>query len=543
MGRYVQALPGALAPTARMSRAEFCFAALRWLGVATAAVQVALAPTYVNIISAALALAPSLLTFAYLQRSRAFEETPLSAFSLLGLTVTLLWGALVAQTFALTPISDSLRDAVSTFAWLAGYQCVAVLAHLVYARMRAVQRARHAVSELVFRPLALFSIPSPGMLWLFGLLGMFAQFVSGAELDSVEVGKKFLDAFRFLAWAPFTIIVMHRRYGRAYCDLRKQTLGLAFYVLLAIAIGMAVNARSVMFSGITTAALLFFMLALGDRTPMNPRQAWRLAPLALLGVLAVGYGSDLATAMVLARGQRGNITPTEMLEQTAHALLDRRAIQAYQEFGKLAARFDVYDEHYITNPIVARFVETKFHDNMLFLVEDLPPIDKKVLREDARDRVFGILPEPVLRQLGLNADKSTLLYSSGDLLDFLRYGNELGGMKKGSIFANLNGMFGPYAIPIYFLICVATFFVWDLMSLARRPGEAGPQLATIAMLSSLSLFVAGLSMESLSNIVALWVRGLPQSVLFYALLFWLSSQVFKPFKPPVPATPVAALAH
>ena len=511
----------------RPSRAALAFNLMHAMGCAAFVAQLLIDSSHENLVAATLIVASSTLTLVYLRGTRAFDDVPLSSFALLGLCVTTQWGAMVAQSCAWTAVAENLREPITTLGWLALFQCVALGSHWLYRSLDLPASWRGALSNRLLAKLGLFDVALPVSLWIMGVTGFAALFAPQLLPDRESVVTKVLDGFRFLAWAPFIIPILHQRHGQAYCNMRRQGVALGVYLLSAIALGMSLNMRTVMFSGLTTMALLFLLLMFRDERPAQANLLWRAAPALLLCGLLVGYAADLATAMVIARGQRSNASPSEMLEQTLYALFDRRAILAYRDNGFIAATLNSYDEQYIANPIVARFVETKFHDNMFFLIKDLQPQDVKALRKDTVDRIAAILPEPLMRPLGLVADKAALKYSSGDYLDYLRYGAEVGGFKIGSIFASIVALFGYYSIPLYSFVCMLVFLVWD--SLTRDSGEEASEIAPMAMLMAWPLFLGALSSESLSNVLAFLLRAFPQSVLLYAAVLALSKMLSAPF--------------
>ena len=205
--------------------------------------------------------------------------------------------------------------------------------------------------------------------------GWHAGSVRNRHRTEAGVGNKLVAGFIFLAWAPFVIPVLHQRYGDAYCNSQRQWAGLALYYTAAAGVGLAVNYRYVLFAGVTTALLLYLLLALGDERPAQRIKLWRLALFVAAGLLALGYGADLVTAMAIARKYRGDASVFAMIQETLYSLLDTDTLQLYRDADEQAVRSQVYDERYIANPVVARFVETKFHDNLFFLSQNLQPAE------------------------------------------------------------------------------------------------------------------------------------------------------------------------
>ena len=217
-----------------------------------------------------------------------------------------------------------------------------------------------------------------------------------------------------------------------------------------------------------------------------------------------------------------------MVEETFRALADRRVMEVYRGTGDQIAAAGTYSEVYIQNTAVARFVETKFHDNMLHLVQGLQPNEIKELGQVTIDRLWGILPKPVLGVLGVSLNKEVeQAFSMGDFFDYLKHGNEVGGFKTGSVFGHGLALF-PIAFPfIYFLMCLVLYLIWDMQS--RRGADGIVQLSPVVMLYSYRLFTYGITGESLTSVASLALRSVWQNIALYLIIYWCSRLFFKPF--------------
>ncbi len=501
------------------------FAALQISAIAAFAAQLLIDPTDVNMVAAFLILASSSATFQYLRWTRALAALPLSSFALIGFCLTTQWGALVAQSAAWTSVTENLRDPIRTFALLGAFQFTAIVAHELHRVFRPLKRAR-AFGTRALERLGVFEIPAPGCLWLMGGVG-FAAFAVAAAPGEVDLGDRLLAGFWPFAWAPFLIPILHARYGEAYCNLRAHATVLAFYLLMAIGLAMALNFRLLMVQGVTTAALLVFLVTLQSEKRFDARVLWKLAPAALLGVAALGPLAYLATAMVIARADRGHLPPIELLKETVDILQDSKAIQKYRDQAKPDSRMLAYDETYIENPVVGRFVETKFHDNALYFSRDISDRDRNEIEHDVEDRTWALLPFPVLKAFNIPVDKLVLGHSMGDLYAYLRAGVPLGGLRTGSMFADLIALFEERAALVYLILCLALFLFWDALSIERPGGEV--QVSVLAMLGIYRLFTYGATNESIVQVIALFIRGFWQNLAFYLLIYFFARIVFHPF--------------
>jgi hypothetical protein len=409
---------------ASLSWSKLAYAVLHGLSLSAFVAQALISSLDTNLLTAALALASATISLEYLRRSQAFLLLPLSSFAVLGLCLTTQWGALVAQSITWTPIVENLRDPVGTFVMLGLFQCVAIVAHLIHRGFHPLVQARTIGANVLWR-LRIFEIPAPVSLWLMGAVG-FVSFVIGAAPGEVNLGDRLLAGFWPFAWAPFTIPILSLRYGPAYCNLRLHTLALAVYVLMTVALAMALNYRNLMAQGATTTALMMLLTVLTSERPFRWQIFWRLVPVMSIAALVARPVSDLSTAMLIARGDRGHVPPIELLKETYETFQDADAIRKMRESFNTDSRFSAYDEAYISNSVLARFVVTKFHDNAFYFGRDLSDRERDELTKEESDRVWATLPYPVLRAFKIPQDKSSLGHSIADYYANLRNGFPIG---------------------------------------------------------------------------------------------------------------------
>jgi len=260
-------------------------------------------------------------------------------------------------------------------------------------------------------------------------------------------------------------------------------------------------------------------MVLRSDSPLRWRRVGQVAgAFALLGVLAIPAG-QLATAMVVARDARGQATGAEMVAKTFRYAMDPQALAAEREFAarQVQAR---YDEHYFVNPLIGRFVETKFHDNAFFFAVTLTAADRDALANTTVRWLWAILPQPALDALGVGIDKGDLWFSMGDYLAHLAQGGPLGGFRTGSALAQGLALMGVGFFVLYAALCLLMYTLLDLLARRRPGGEVA--ISAVGMLLIWELFINGVTNESLQAWLGFVVRLLPQALLFFVLLLALA---------------------
>ena len=487
------------------------------LALASLPLQIAIDSSAENVASTCIIMASSFSLLLYISWTRALETQPLSTFSLFGFCLTTQLGALLVQTVAWTAVRSSLYDSLYTFGSLAFYQAIALMTHVAYRYFSAPRTAGTGILRSLMTWVGIYRVPSSASLWFMGCAGLVAVFFARYE----NILGKLANAFTFLTWAPFLMPFYMRQLGDTYCNARLNNMLLIAYALGVAVLGVGLNTRGIMFTGVVTVALLYVLAGLRSDSPVTGRALLRLGVLACILVVLSGPLSDLATSMVIARASRGKVSASEMIRTTIRVFRNQNLLDAYRAGGAAASRYKAYDEHYLNNPLLSRLIETKFHDNAFHFARAIKSEDaNKRLRDVSIQFAWAGLPTPFLNGLGIKVVKDNLGYSMGDYLAYLSRGIPLGGRKIGSMFAQGVALFGPFFPFVYSLLCVGLFGLMDLLTF--RPREGVATITALGMLEILGFFLGGISYEALHHVLYLFLRNFEQMVIAYVFVFGLS---------------------
>ncbi|MES2091917.1 MAG: hypothetical protein V4532_18340 [Pseudomonadota bacterium] len=248
--------PTPLSASFTWTKSDLFFGLLQALCLLCVVCQVCIDSSVDNLNCVALVALSSSLVFQYLWRSGAPRDYPISSLAVLGLCVTTQYAALVAQTLGWTSFIQLLRWPVVTFGVLAAVQVLAVGTHWVHRHLALTKSISKIIATKVLTPMGALSVPPIGTIWLMALLGAISTATAGG-IATGDVGGKAFQALAFMTYMPFLIPIYHRRYGQAYCDIKKQAPLLLAYVALLVLIAMVRNSRQLMAIGPVQAGLLF----------------------------------------------------------------------------------------------------------------------------------------------------------------------------------------------------------------------------------------------------------------------------------------------
>jgi hypothetical protein len=386
----------------------------------------------------------------------------------------------------------------------------------------------------------LYRTPTCGALWIIGFVGLGSYIVYVSEtLYQSPVGKLGVG-FNFLAWAPFLIPFYLLEAGEAYCNWKLNRIFLGGYAMLLVGLGLVMNTRGVMFFGVATIGLLYLLAGMRSDSVLKPRSVIRWAVFALIAGLLANPLSDLVTSMAIARGIARGAPAIVKVEKTFEVWGRPNLIAAYRADQAAALLRKAYDEHYIDNPILSRFVLTKFHDNSLHFAKRIVTDDANArLREVSSKFLWAVLPAPVLGALGVSVDKLELDYSMGDYLPYLTNGGPLGGHRVGSMLGQGIALFGPLFPFVFAFICWALFALMNLLT--TRGATTGVRtISAVGLLQVWMYFIGGLSFNGLHDAFYFLVRIFWQTALIYVFVFAFARLMLRsiPKVSSVPKAPV-----
>ncbi len=475
-----------------------------------------------------MAAAASLAGVAYALDARRFRAAPVSALILLFFTLTSTCGALLVKTLEGAALADRLLEPEQTFGLLLASQLTLIVADRLYLRSKRLQWLRGVLTTKVVGRLRLLEWPPDAHLWLMGFVGCVSVVMTGTDHESAatfgigSAGAKLLRAFQILKFAPFLIPFRAACSGAPRLTRPAGLLPLLAYFALLVGISFLSNSRSTFADAIPTVGVaLLIALGFGAIRPQQLRPG-RLVAIALVAGLAAFVLSRVALAMVVARDYRYFLDASGLLHLTVEALFNSEWLETARSRMDAAVNTGDYSEYYVDSRFFSRFLMTKFHDNIGYYMSLFGADQLAQYREFMVDRFASLLPDPLLRLLGISLDKSTLVISNGDYVVYLADGWGLGGFKTGSMFAEIHGVFG-WGFPLVLALAAWMLFVcYDAFAAMTTTDRL--VVAPLLLMTSWNLVgttaAVGLGAETVTAIPSAILRGIPQNLLVYLIAAW-----------------------
>lgn len=323
----------------------------------------------------------------------------------------------------------------------------------------------------------LYRVPTDRIIWISSFLGLFASFYSyfifGAnQKEHIDRGLLYYIASFFIPFLWMPVIIPFRKFRKlkSYEKSANINLKIIIYSSLVVIIALVSNMRTILFSGITTFLLIFVSGVLfGYYNIKKLLTIKRVVILILIFFISIGPLIDLGITMVIVRNDRGKLSATEFLNKTIDVFRDKKSLQKIKDIGGIAVETDEYtfkrwNEDYLSNLLLNRFVNLKISDNCLFHAQHIGYQNPK-MQEMLFEKIIASLPNAVIGNFGMSYDKKVEIeaFSFTDYLYSLSVNDP--SVKGSAIIGTIPGLgmaiFGYWYLLIIIPVFVILFYMFD----------------------------------------------------------------------------------
>ena len=355
-----------------------------------------------------------------------------------------------------------------------------------------------------------------------GLVGFGAYMIRYLPLP---VGiLKLLNGVQFLTWAPFILLVPPYSKGGVS---KYVKIFLVIYYFANLFLSLSNNSRMGMVGPIAVVGSSWIVMLLLGKIIVDNKLIRKFALWAIAGLFILGQFVDLSTAILVARAGRETRTTGEQLAFTFEKFTNKDELEAFRAYNNSIEESqgdadEAWQENYVQNPFLARFIQVKFDDNSLYRIKSYDLDETNMLQEVTAGKLLVLLPTPILNFLDIKLDKIALnSFSIGDMIDYLAGGGVLGRFLTGSVIAHAFALFGLW-YPIV-LICIYTLLftiLYGLISVIDRRGNHLQLASTLGLFLIFNMYT-DISLDGITSSLGTLIRGIWQLILIYSLSLWI----------------------
>lgn len=377
------------------------------------------------------------------------------------------------------------------------------------------------IQKLLFK--LRFFDSNPKMLWVLGCIGVVTRIISMAEgtAEYGDVGGKFIVGLRYLQYSPI-ILLFPKLSGIDY----KKNFFIWFYILLLIVISFATNSRREMIYPLSTVGLLFFISIIKTNMSIFKRfSPYKIISILLIVFFGLQFVSNVSIAMLANRSGRLDISRSELFQNTLETLQDRQLMKnlrsmSFEEKSTISSYYHGWDETYLDNFMLNRFGNLRVSDQTLYYADKIGFGNVK-MQETFFNKVFAILPTPILNSFNIDVNKSDLDFSPGDMLYLLgsnTYSFALGGYRVTSLSADGLATFGYFSFLIFFILLFISFKLLDNLVYYSNGKVVYSTLGLINIFGIFGMFRNSIGSINLVNYI---FRGFWQDCFTFGIMIFL----------------------
>ena len=362
-----------------------------------------------------------------------------------------------------------------------------------------------------------------GFIGLMAILVKKVFFKLNDEDNSSSEIVNLIAGFAPFAFLPF-LIPFKKVFSFKYESYSK--LILILYFILLILIGVLVNSRGLFMQGLLIVGLVYFLGLLTKKFDYRIFKIKTILTISIVGLIVTGPISDLGTSMVVVRSMRSDISATQLMNETINVYQNKEELLKYKKLSKVIVTD--WDETYFDNIFIARFSNLKFADASLEQAFKLKNLPNESIQNTVVDKIWAILPQPILNFLDIQIDKTKI--NEGSLGDYLYSKNSdsgMGGFRTGNFVGLGLASFGWWYLMVLFIGSFLLYNFVDAFVVYRN--KLGMYMPSVLGLMSLDFFFTffGISSasESVTTIFHYIIRGWIQLVILYIIVYYISKKI------------------
>lgn len=418
-------------------------------------------PTFNSFLLSCTSLISLLLFNKFIFKLDVIQNSPIAFFAFSNLTlfmylpipVTLLDGNSADHTLKIPEITFSLQFL---------YYIIALAAFYL-----AFSKSKVNKSRLVWwlYNKRFFPTPTTKTLWVLGFIGCIPRFI--LLIANLNIGAGFLSIISFFMYSPLIILFKPLIGGRKTTKSQKIAVILYFIAIIILLIGT--NGRHYLITPIIIVLGCYFISYFQDLNAPSILTLKNIILSIIIFLLISGPISNLATAMVMVRDVRGDISFNQLITETLTLMNDTKAIKDFnmtmKNRSESSSNLD-WDEYYVSNVFLERFCNYRVVDASIYHSIRLGWINNSMIKKITTD-ILELPPSPIPQIFfGLEKSKKD---SPMDILYHLSSREPLsGGLRVGGDVGLGLSIFGIFYFLIELLVYYAFFRILNCLFIRKQ---------------------------------------------------------------------------
>jgi hypothetical protein len=330
------------------------------------------------------------------------------------------------------------------------------------------------------------------------------------------------DGLNVFTVMPLIFLLFISIYNEAKQKHYKYYIYITIYMILVFLYSLTVNSRAFFLDKIyLILILLLFFLILGI-IKITYRFFFKTLIFFIVALLIAPILNNYSESVLSVRNLRSeNINnPTQNIYNFFENTLDKSQIKFIDSNSSTLFR-----EDYIPSSIISRINTIYTTDNLFFASKYLTSSSVQKIQDYEKKQIISLFPEFFIEIFDKDFNKKFYGENTPASLFYKAVESDYGGPKSvGSMFATLQIYYDYYFFIYFYPITIVCFIAADSFWLKTQRFS---NLLFPIFYSTAGALTGIFAVSSISVLMNLLIRGIPQTIILYALLLWLYNSFLK----------------
>ena len=479
--------------------------------------QVFLINDFKDLYSLIFLILSNLIVLNYCFNIENLKNYPISTFSIIFTNFYSNCSALFFKSLFLEPVTGNLYNPNFTFFYLLIFNILIVVIHIFYKNLLFFNTLKKLIQK-IFLFINLDKINNKEFLIFLGLFSLLIATISVTFFGSTiyssnqfgpNIVGDILNATNVFFISPFIILFTTNIYN--FKITKKNYFFIFISFILVIYLSLGLNARSAFFDILFVGILIYCFSFLIGANQIKVLRLNKIVFILIFSLLIGSYIDKFSDSYLDVRATRDITNPISNIKNHFKNFNNQKSNKVYE-----VTPDRIFDENYYQINILNRINIVKATDNILF--------SKKYLNKDQIDKILNyelnqilaLVPNPVIKIFSNSFNKNDYLqftitskiYRSVD--KFFK-----GGKSNGISF----GIFFIYENIFFLTLFLLSVFLCFTLLDAFKYKNSYLIIFFVLIYSTSGSLINIISSGSLSDVIGTLIRSIPQSILFYFIIY------------------------
>ena len=471
----------------------------------------------------------------FILTNRVILKYPVSFLMLFGLSLFHFVFPIPLTLIEFKPVTYNLLMPFETFLHHGLFVSIIVFTHTIYQKI--TQRSNPL--RLILKSTSFYEKPSNTIIWITSIIALLFSFyfylVYGAWEKYTE--KNILitigQSLTIFLWMP-VIIPFYKIRNIEFKLTTKTKYFIILYSLLVVAVAIASNWRTILYSGIIIFISMYLIGTLyGYYRFKNNLSSSKIIGIAISIYIFLGPIMDLGVAMVITRQTRYSTNSSDFLQNTLDIYNDKEQLHKFREIitnnGNSHFSINRWDEDYLDNYFFNRYCNLKISDNCIYYADKIGHSNPK-MQDVLVDQMSSYVPSVIANSVGIESKTRKEEYQSSITDNLYSLAIHDTSVKGSAIIGSMPGV-GLSIFGYWYLLVIIPIFLLIFMMFDSFAYVANNRVYFSYYFFTLIVIVFNFFNDRhVYNFELRWIlRNYVESIILFLLLFTILRKIEKIF--------------